>query len=54
MERLPDMIKSVSPVTVNIEWVPILLGGLFKDIGSPMVCCYFTDGVRAFLCCPPT
>lgn len=37
MERLKDIVASVSPVTVNIEWVPILLGALFKDIGTPMV-----------------
>ena len=23
---------------VNIEYVPILLGGLFKNIGTPLVC----------------
>lgn len=37
MERLESMVSSVLPVTVKIEWVPILLGALFKKIGTPMV-----------------
>ena len=37
MERLNDIITSVSPVSVKVEWVPILLGALFKAIGTPMV-----------------
>lgn len=36
-ERLKEMISSVSPVAVKLEWVPILLGALFRDIGTPMV-----------------
>ena len=37
MERLEDVVASVLPVSVRIEWVPILLGALFKEIGTPMV-----------------
>ena len=39
MERLKDTVSSVFPVNVKIEWVPILLGALFKEIGTPMVSC---------------
>ena len=35
--RLQRMIDSVKPVNVMIEWVPILLGALFKQIGTPIV-----------------
>ena len=35
--RLENMLASVAPVNVNVEWVPILLGALFKQIGTPMV-----------------
>ena len=37
VERLKDVVASVSPISVKIEWVPILLGALFKGIGTPMV-----------------
>ena len=37
MKRLRDVITSVHPVTVKIEWIPILVGALFKQIGTPMV-----------------
>ncbi len=36
-EQLQKTVDSVSPITVTIEWVPILLGALFKTIGTPMV-----------------
>lgn len=36
-ERLNQLLKDVSPVNVKIEWVPILLGALFKHIGTPNV-----------------
>ena len=36
-ERMERLIQSVSPVQVTVEWVPILLGALFKKIGTPMV-----------------
>ena len=36
-ERLQSMINSVTPVTVTVEWVPILIGALFKKIGTPIV-----------------
>lgn len=35
--RLQGMIDSVKPVNVVIEWNPILLGALFKQIGTPLV-----------------
>lgn len=37
MKRLKDVVTSVDPVTVKIEWIPILVGALFKEIGTPMV-----------------
>ena len=40
MERLKGIVSSVLPVMVKIEWVPILLGALFREIGSPMVSCF--------------
>lgn len=54
MERLEDVISSVSPVAVKVEFVPVLLGALFKDIGTPMVrgfvlsaqLCYVDDHCR--------
>lgn len=36
-ERLKQLQKDVAPIHVNIEWVPILLGALFKEIGAPNV-----------------
>lgn len=35
--RLDSVLQSVRPIQVNIEWVPILLGALFKEIGTPVV-----------------
>jgi 2-hydroxychromene-2-carboxylate isomerase len=35
--RLCSLVRSVAPVKVNIEYVPILLGALFKEIGTAMV-----------------
>ena len=37
MERLGAVIASVSPVAVKLELVPILLGALFKELGTPSV-----------------
>ena len=37
MERLQGVLDSVRPVQVTVEWVPILLGALFKEIGTPNV-----------------
>lgn len=37
MERLQEVVSSVHPVKVTIEWVPILLGALFKQIGTANV-----------------
>ena len=36
-ERLSQLAKDVYPVNLKIEWVPILLGALFKNIGTPNV-----------------
>jgi 2-hydroxychromene-2-carboxylate isomerase len=36
-ERLKGIIASVSPVAVKLELVPILLGALFKELGTPNV-----------------
>lgn len=36
-EQLQGMIDSVSPVNVKLEWVPVLLGAIFKKIGTPLV-----------------
>ena len=36
-ERLHQLAKDVHPVNLKIEWVPILLGALFKNIGTPNV-----------------
>lgn len=36
-EQLESTILSVEPISVTVEWTPILLGALFKNIGTPMV-----------------
>jgi 2-hydroxychromene-2-carboxylate isomerase len=33
--KLESLIQSVAPIQVNIEYVPILLGALFKELGTP-------------------
>lgn len=35
--RLEELLQSVEPVQVTVEWVPLLLGALFKKIGTPLV-----------------
>ena len=35
--RLQCVLESVAPVRVEVEWVPILVGALFKQIGTPIV-----------------
>lgn len=37
--RLQKVLESVSPIQVEVEWVPILVGALFKQIGTPVVRC---------------
>jgi len=37
MERLGGILESVRPLQVTVEYVPILLGALFKEIGTPNV-----------------
>ena len=36
-ELLDNTIQSVSPVSVRVHYVPILLGALFRNIGAPQV-----------------
>ena len=36
-ERIERVVRSVSPVQVSVEWVPIVVGALFKKIGTPVV-----------------
>ena len=36
-ERLEQLLRDVSPVNVKVEWVPLLVGALFKQIGTPNV-----------------
>ncbi|XP_031557502.1 uncharacterized protein LOC116294112 isoform X2 [Actinia tenebrosa] len=35
--QITQLLKSVYPVQVEVEWVPIVLGALFKTIGTPVV-----------------
>eukprot|EP00794_Sanderia_malayensis_P011057 gene11057-12224_t len=35
--RIQNLIDSLKPVEVEVEWVPILLGALFNEIGSPQL-----------------
>ncbi|KAK3738368.1 hypothetical protein QZH41_010676, partial [Actinostola sp. cb2023] len=35
--QIPKLLESVFPVQVDVEWVPILVGVLFKSIGTPML-----------------
>ena len=36
-QQLQKTIESIYPVSVTVEWVPVLLGALFKTIGTPNV-----------------
>lgn len=36
-EQIDQTIASVHPISVNIKYQPILLGALFKKIGTPIV-----------------
>ena len=36
-EQLDRTVQSVQPISVKIHYVPILLGALFKKIGTPVV-----------------
>ena len=42
--RLQRVLEGVAPVRVEVEWVPILLGALFKQIGTPIVRIALWDG----------
>lgn len=35
--RLPELLRDVSPMQVTVEWIPVLVGALFKAIGTPQV-----------------
>jgi 2-hydroxychromene-2-carboxylate isomerase len=35
--RMEELLRSVAPVSVCVEWVPLLVGALFKKIGTPVV-----------------
>lgn len=35
--RLPKLLREVAPIQVVVEWVPVLLGALFKATGTPQV-----------------
>ncbi|XP_062521213.1 uncharacterized protein LOC134196160 [Corticium candelabrum] len=36
-QQIRNLVDTVSPVRVTVEWVPILLGALFKETGTPLV-----------------
>ena len=38
--QLDKFIHSLHPMKINVEYVPILLGALFKEIGTPNVSVY--------------
>lgn len=42
-ERLEWLLQSVAPVQVTVEWVPVLVGALFKKIGTPVVSHWGSD-----------
>ena len=35
--KIPKLLTEVHPVSVEVEWVPISVGALFKMIGTPVV-----------------
>lgn len=35
--QIPKLLSEVHPVSVEVEWVPIVVGGLFKMVGTPVV-----------------
>ncbi|XP_068686388.1 uncharacterized protein [Montipora foliosa] len=35
--QIPKLISEVHPISVEVEWVPIVVGALFKMIGSPVL-----------------
>ncbi|XP_065826211.1 uncharacterized protein [Oscarella lobularis] len=36
-QKIYGLLKSLAPIDVTVEWVPILVGALFKEIGTPVV-----------------
>ena len=35
--RMEELLRSVAPISLSVEWVPVLVGALFKKIGTPVV-----------------
>lgn len=35
--QIPKLLSEVHPVSVEVEWVPIVVGALFQKIGTPVV-----------------
>ncbi|RDD39677.1 2-hydroxychromene-2-carboxylate isomerase [Trichoplax sp. H2] len=35
--RLPNFVKELSPINVEVEYVPVVIGGIFKTLGNPIV-----------------
>ncbi|XP_078380491.1 uncharacterized protein LOC144663421 [Oculina patagonica] len=35
--QIPNLLSEVRPVSVEVEWVPIVVGALFQKIGTPVV-----------------
>ncbi|XP_073256647.1 uncharacterized protein [Porites lutea] len=35
--QIPKLLSEIQPVSVEVEWVPIVVGALFKMIGTPVV-----------------
>ena len=38
LTQIPKLLSEVHPVSVEVEWVPVVVGALFKMIGTPVVC----------------
>ena len=51
--QISKLVADVQPVSVEVEWVPIVLGALFQKIGTPMVsfhCFQYICCVCLFVC----
>lgn len=35
--QIPKLLSEVKPISVEVEWVPVVVGALFKMIGTPVV-----------------
>lgn len=38
LTQIPKLLSEVKPISVEVEWVPVVVGALFKMIGTPVVC----------------